>query len=119
METNVTQVNGCKHRNTLCPVCTEGVILKAGGVDFCSCCGTVLKTVEAKHVETNVTQFDKAEALDRIHVIQTMLAELLFRNDYAPHKGLSTQAGYLVGVVNEKLYEAYQFQSEWVFEEEK
>ena len=28
-------------------------------------------------METKVTQFDKAEALDRIQVIQTMLSELL------------------------------------------
>ena len=70
-------------------------------------------------METNVTQFDKAKALDRIHVIQTMLAELLFRNNYAPHRGLSKQTSYLMEVVNEKPYEAYQFQSEWAFEEEK
>ena len=69
--------------------------------------------------KSEVTQFDKAEALDRIHVIQTMLVELLFRNNYAPHRGLSKQAAYLMEVVNEKLYEAYQLQSEWAFEEEK
>ena len=64
-----------------------------------------------------VTQFDRAEALDRIHVIQTMLSELLFRNECKPHRGLSPYTAHLVEQVHEKLCEAYQSQGAFVFEE--
>lgn len=67
--------------------------------------------------EPEVTQFDKAEALDRIHVIQTMLSELLgFDGDMCRHKGLSHDAEWLVSEAMEKLCEAYQRQAaswEW------
>lgn len=65
-----------------------------------------------------VAQFDRAEALDRIHVIQTMLSELLgFDGDMCTHKGLSHDAEWLVSEAMEKLCEAYQAQGAFVFEE--
>jgi len=68
-------------------------------------------------METKVTQFDRVEALDRIHVIQTMLSELLgFDGDVCTHKGLSHDAKWLVSEAMEKLCEAYQKQAaswEW------
>ena len=65
-----------------------------------------------------VTQFDRAEALDRIHVIQTMLCELLgFDGDMCTHKGLSHDAEWLVSEAMEKLCEAYQAQGLYVFDE--
>ncbi len=68
----------------------------------------------------SVTQFDRAEALDRIHVIQTMLSELLWmwEGEYPAHKGLSELAAYHVQEAMEKLCEAYQSQGAFVFEEE-
>lgn len=70
-----------------------------------------------KETTQGVTQFDKAEALDRIHVIQTMLSELLgFDGDCCTHKGLSHDAEWFVSEAMEKLCEAYQRQAaswEW------
>lgn len=67
--------------------------------------------------EPEVTQFDKSEALDRIHVIQTMLSELLgFGGDTCTHKGLSHDAEWLVSESMEKLCEAYQAQGAFAFE---
>lgn len=74
-------------------------------------------------MKENVTQFDKAEALDRIHVIQTMLTNLLVETHvqmsglYSHHRGLSADSTELVLEAMEKLCEAYQMQGAFVFEE--
>lgn len=66
-----------------------------------------------------VTQFDRAEALDRIHVIQTMMCELLWmwEGEYPAHKGLSELAAYHVQEAMDDLAEAYQAQGAFAFEE--
>lgn len=66
-----------------------------------------------------VTQFDRAEALDRIHVIQTMMCELLWlwEGNYPAHKGLSEIASYHVQEAMDDLAKAYQSQGLYVFEE--
>lgn len=73
--------------------------------------------------EPNVTQFDRAEALDRISTIQGMLSLLLVDLNYEEgsrsHKGLSHDAEWLVSEAMEKLCEAYQKQAaswEWIEE---
>lgn len=68
-----------------------------------------------------VTQFDKAEALDRIHVIQTMMCELLcmWEGNYPAHKGLSELAAYHVQEAMGDLAKAYQNQGLYVFEEDE
>ena len=70
-------------------------------------------------METKVTQFDRTEALDRIHVIQTMMCELLWmwEGEYPAHKGLSELAAYHVQEAMEDLAEAYQAQGAFAFEE--
>ena len=67
----------------------------------------------------DVTQFDRAEALDRIHDIQTMLSELLWmwEGNYPAHKGLSELAAYHVQEAMDDLAKAYQSQGLYVFEE--
>lgn len=101
--------------HTDCPVCVSGYLIPYEDTEYCSDCGTEFKTVKA--VKQAATQFDKAEALDRIHVIQTMLSELLgFDGDMCTHKGLSHDAEWLVSEAMEKLCEAYQRQAaswEW------
>lgn len=68
-----------------------------------------------------MTQFDKAEALDRISTIQGMLSLLLVDLNYEEgsrsHKGLSHDAEWLVSEAMEKLCEAYQAQGAFTFEE--
>lgn len=64
----------------------------------------------------------KFEALDRIHVIQTMMSQfLVYVSDNAEdeyHQGLSPQAKELVGKAMEYLCDAYQKQGVYAFEEE-
>ena len=69
----------------------------------------------------SVTQFDRAEALDRIHVIQTMMCELLWmwEGNYPAHKGLSELAAYHVQEAMDGLAKAYQNQGLYVFEEDE
>lgn len=72
-------------------------------------------------MKEHVTQFDKAEALDRIHVIQTMMSELLWMwgGNYPAHKGLSELAAYHMQEAMDELAKAYQNQGLHVFEGEE
>jgi hypothetical protein len=60
-----------------------------------------------------------AEALDRIHVVQTLLASILV--DGEAHKGLCDNAVILLDGVQDGLQDAYKAQSEylWDLEEKK
>lgn len=63
----------------------------------------------------------KHEALDRIHVICTMMDNLLVSDsedlEEGYHSGLSTEAKELVGKAMECLCDAYQKQGVFAFEE--
>ncbi len=54
------------------------------------------------------------EALDRIHVVQTLLASILV--DGEAHKGLCDNAVNALDNVSDWLQEAYEMQSEYLFD---
>ena len=95
-----------------------------GGDDECYKCASETQlgdTVNCRcKAEPKVTQFDRAEALDRISTIQGMLSLLLVDLNYEEgsrsHKGLSHDAEWLVSEAMEKLCEAYQAQGTFAFE---
>lgn len=64
----------------------------------------------------------KYEALDRIHVIQTMMSQfLVYVSDDAEdefHQGLSEEAKEKVGKAMQLLCDAYQIQGVYAFEQE-
>lgn len=57
------------------------------------------------------------EALDRIHVVQTLLASILVDIDH--HKGLCDNAVILLDGVQDGLQDAYKAQSEYLWELEE
>jgi hypothetical protein len=57
------------------------------------------------------------EALDRIHVVQTLLASILV--DIDPHKGLCDNAVILLGGVYDGLQDAYKAQAEYLWDMEE
>jgi allantoicase len=57
------------------------------------------------------------EALDRIHVVQTLLASILV--DTHHHKGLCDNAVILLDGVQDGLQDAYKAQSEYLWELEE
>lgn len=63
----------------------------------------------------------KHEALDRIHVVQTLLNEILVSrmddDGCRNHSGLSKKAIKHLNKAHKHLYEAYQAQGEHAFEE--
>lgn len=54
------------------------------------------------------------EALDRIHVVQTLLASILV--DRERHEGLCDNAIVALDNVTDMLQEAYELQSEYLFD---
>lgn len=65
----------------------------------------------------------KYEALDRIHVVRTLLDTILMDVTYdvknPHHSGLSKKAIKHLNKAHKHLYEAYQAQGEHAFEEEE